>query len=63
MTWRTKHRMRRSAPRVSESRILGGTVSILWSAVGIAAILILAVGLFLYFPGTNGIDNPVVQVP
>ena len=55
--------MRRSSPRVTESRILGGTVSILWSAVGIAAIILLAIGLFLYFPGTNGIDNPVVQVP
>jgi len=55
--------MRRSMPRVSESRMLGGVVSILWSAVGIAAILILAIGLFYYFPGTNGIDSPVVQVP
>ncbi|NND03131.1 MAG: hypothetical protein HKN91_10115 [Acidimicrobiia bacterium] len=63
MTWRTKRMMRRSTPRVTESRLLGSAVSILWSAVGIIAILLLAVALFLYFPGTNGIDNPVVQVP
>lgn len=55
--------MRRSKPRVSESRLLGGVVSILWSAVAIAAVILLAIGLFLYLPGTNGIDNAVVQVP
>jgi len=55
--------MRRGTPRVRESRILGGAVSILWSAVGIAAVLVLVVGLFYYFPGTNGIESPVVQVP
>ena len=63
MTWRTRRMMRRSTPRVSESRILGGTVSVLWSAVGLAAIILLAIGLFLYFPGTNGIEAPVVTVP
>jgi hypothetical protein len=55
--------MRRSRPRVKESRLLGGTVSILWSAVAIAAVVMLAIGLYLYLPGTNAIDNPVVVVP
>ena len=63
MTWRTKRMMRRSKPRVSESRILGGTISILWSAVGLAVLIMLAIGLFLYLPGTNAIDSPVVTVP
>lgn len=63
MTWRTRRMMRRSRPRVEESRVLAGSVSILWSAVAIAAVVLLAVGLFLYLPGTNAIDNPVVVVP
>lgn len=63
MTWRTKRMMRRSKPRVYESKLLAGTISILWSGVGLAALLMLAIGLFLYLPGTNGIENPVVTVP
>lgn len=63
MTWRTKRMMRRSKPRVSESRLLGSGVSILWSAVGIAVVILLAIGLFLYLPGTNGIEAPAVTVP
>jgi len=55
--------MRRSRPRVEESRALAGSVSILWSAIAVAAVVLLAVGLFLYLPGTNAIDNPVVVVP
>lgn len=55
--------MRRSNPRVSESRLLKNGVSILWSAVGIIALITLAIGLFLYLPGTNGIDAPAVTVP
>jgi hypothetical protein len=60
MTWRTRRMMRRSRPRVSESRILGGTISVLWSAVALAALVTVAIALFLYLPGTNAIDNPVV---
>lgn len=63
MTWRTRRMMRRSKPRVAESEILGTAVSILWSAVGLVAIILVAIGLFLYLPGTNGIENPVVTVP
>lgn len=63
MTWRTRRMMRRSRPRVSESRILGGTISILWSAVALAAFVMLAIALFLYLPGTNAIDAPVVTIP
>ena len=55
--------MRRSKPRVTESRLLRGTVSILWSAIAIATVIMLAIGLFLYLPGTNAIDNPVVVIP
>ena len=63
MTWRTRRMMRRSRPRVNESRVLAGSVSILWTAVAIAAVIMLAVGLFYDLPGTNAIDNPVVVVP
>jgi len=55
--------MRRSKPRVSDSQILGGTISILWSAVGLAALVLLAIGLFLYLPGTNAIEAPLVTIP
>ncbi|MCP3973760.1 MAG: hypothetical protein GY720_04630 [bacterium] len=63
MTWRTRRMMRRSRPHVSESRVLGGTISILWSAIALATLVLLAIALFLYLPGTNGIENPVVQLP
>jgi len=63
MTSRTRRMMRRSKPRVSDSQILGGTISILWSAVGLAALVLLAIGLFLYLPGTNAIEAPLVTIP
>lgn len=63
MTSRTRRMMRRSRPQVNESRFLAGSVSILWTTVAIAAVIMLAVGLFLYLPGTNAVDNPVVVVP
>jgi hypothetical protein len=49
--------MRRSKPRVRESRILAGTVSILWSTVALVLLAALAIGLWLYFPGTNAIEE------
>jgi len=63
MTWRTRRMMRRSRPRVVESHLLASSISILWTAVAVGTVLILAVGLFLHFPGTNAIDNPVVVLP
>jgi len=51
--------MRRSRPRVRESRILAGTVSILWSTVALLLLAALAIGLWLYFPGTNAIEEGV----
>lgn len=63
MTWRTRRMMRRSKPRVAESRFLTSTVSILWSAVAIAAVVALVIGLYLYLPGTNAIDSPVGSLP
>jgi hypothetical protein len=63
MTWRTRRMMRRSKPRVNESRVLAGSVSILWTAVAIAAAVMLAIALFYYLPGTNAVDNTVVVVP
>lgn len=55
MTGRTRRMMRRSKPRVRESRILAGTVSILWSTVALALLVALVIGLWLYLPGTNAI--------
>ena len=42
-----------------ESRILAGTVSILWSTVALLLLAALAIGLWLYFPGTNAIEEGV----
>jgi hypothetical protein len=47
--------MRRSKPRVRESRFLAGTVSILWSTLALMLVAALAIGLWLYLPGTNGV--------
>lgn len=55
MTWRTRRMLRRSRPRVSESQIVGGVVSILWSTIAFAAVAMVAIGLYLYFPGTNAL--------
>ncbi len=63
MTWRTRRMMRRSKPRVSESASLRSVINVLWTAVGAVLVILLAVGLVLYLPGTNAIDAPVVTVP
>lgn len=55
--------MRRSKPRVSESASLRSVINVLWTAVGAVLVILLAVGLVLYLPGTNAIDAPVVTVP
>jgi len=55
MTARTRRMMRRSKPRVRESRILAGTVSIVWSTVALVLLAALAIGLGLYLPGTNAL--------
>jgi len=49
--------MRRSRPRVRESKTLAGTVSILWSTIALILIAALAIGLWLYLPGTNAIEG------
>ena len=47
--------MRRSRPRVRESKILAGTVSILWSTIALLLVVTLAIGLWYYLPGTNAV--------
>ena len=35
----------------------------LWSGLAIATVVMVAIGLFLYLPGSNAIEAPLIQLP